>query len=292
MNCPNCGAETDEAVCPVCGATVSGEAGGFKLAGAEQPEAGGLKLAGEEQPKMGNPFGGQPQQEPGVNTQAQYGETQYNGASQFAGNQYGGAPQYQGDPMQNGYAEDPYGMPAYNQPAYQQPPKKKSGVGVVVGIIVAFAVFAAVIIFLFSGSIGGAKKSKELIDQFMTGIEEADTDKIVSLVDKDCVGDNDVETLSSSFELLKSMDIEYSVDYKITSTEKANRATIKNMCEGIYNDESVAGKVKCAYICDVDYSITMSYLGETETQDDKMSLICYKKGGKWYIGGTVESEED
>ena len=29
---------------------------------------------------------------------------------------------------------------------------------------------------------------------------------------------------------------------------------------------------------------------ETETEDDKMSLICYKKGGKWYIGGTVENE--
>ena len=53
----------------------------------------------------------------------------------------------------------------------------------------------------------------------MTGIEEADTDKIVSLVDEDCVADNDVETLSSSFELLTSMGVEYSIDYKITSTE-------------------------------------------------------------------------
>ena len=119
---------------------------------------------------------------------------------------------------------------------------------------------------------------------------EADTDKIVSLVDEDCVADNDVETLSSSFELLTSMGVEYSIDYKITSTEKANRATIKNMCEGLYGDTSVASKVRCAYICDVDYTMTINYLGETETEDDKMSLICYKKGGKWYIGGTVENE--
>ena len=81
-----------------------------------------------------------------------------------------------------------------------------------------------------------------------------------------------------------------SIDYKITSTEKANRATIKNMCEGLYGDTSVASKVRCAYICDVDYTMTINYLGETETEDDKMSLICYKKGGKWYIGGTVETE--
>ena len=125
---------------------------------------------------------------------------------------------------------------------------------------------------------------------FMTGIEEADTAKVVSLVDKECVADNDVATLSSSFELLTSMGVEYSIDYKITSTEKANRATIKHMCEGLYGDTSVASKVRCAYICDVDYTMTINYLGETETEDDKMSLICYKKGGKWYIGGTVENE--
>lgn len=36
--------------------------------------------------------------------------------------------------------------------------------------------------------------------------------------------------------------------------------------------------------------MTINYLGEKETEDDKMSLICYKKGGKWYLGGTVETE--
>lgn len=280
MNCPNCGAETNESVCPVCGAAV-GMNSGFTLAGNEQPQ--NTEYSGQPQQTENVVYGTQPQQGMGM-------DPQYGGA-QYGGQPYGG-PQYQGDPMQNGYAGNAYGMPGFdNGGGYQQPPKK-TGVGVVVGIIVALAVIAAGIIFLFSGSFGGAKKSKALVDQFMTGIEEADTDKIVSLVDEECVADNDVESLSSSFELLKSMGIDYSVDYKITSTEKANRATIKNMCEGIYNDESVAGKVKCAYICDVDYSITMSYLGETETQDDKMSLICYKKGGKWYIGGTVESEED
>lgn len=270
MNCPNCGAETNESVCPVCGAAV-GTSGGFTLAGNEQPQDTGY--SGQPQQTENVVYGTQPQQGMGMDPQ------------------YGG-PQYQGDPMQNGYAGNAYGTPGFdNGVPYQQPPKKKkSGAGAVIGIIVAFAVIAAAVIFLFSGSLGGAKKSKKLVDQFMTGIEEADTDKIVSLVDEECVADNDVETLSSSFELLKSMGIDYSVDYKITSTEKANRATIKNMCEGIYNDGSVASKVKCAYICDVDYSITMSYLGETETQDDKMSLICYKKGGKWYIGGTVENE--
>ena len=131
--------------------------------------------------------------------------------------------------------------------------------------------------------------SSKLVDQFMSGIEEADTDKIVSLVDSKCVSDNDIETLSSSFEVLQSMGVEYTIDYKITSSKKADEEDIKDVCETLYNDASEADKINCAYICDVDFSITMSYLGETETGDNKMSLICYEKEGKWYIGGTVEN---
>lgn len=96
MNCPNCGAETNESVCPVCGAAV-GTSGGFKLAGNDQPQ----------QPE-GVTYDAQPQQGMGMDPQ------------------YGG-PQYQGDPMQNGYAGNAYGT------AYQQPTKKKkSGVGAVI----------------------------------------------------------------------------------------------------------------------------------------------------------------
>ena len=165
MNCPNCGAETNESVCPVCGASVS-TSGGFKLAGNDQPQ----------QPE-GVTYDAQPQQGMGMDPQ------------------YGGS-QYQGDPMQNGYAGNAYDAPGFDNGAvYQQPvKKKKSGVGAVIGIIVALVVIAAAVIFLFSGSIGGAKKSKKLVDDFMTGIEEADTAKIVSLVDKECVADNDVAT--------------------------------------------------------------------------------------------------
>ena len=99
------------------------------------------------------------------------------------------------------------------------------------------------------------------VNKFMSGIEEADTDKIVSLVDSKCVSDNDIETLSSSFEVLQSMGVEYTRDYKITSSKKADEEDIKDVCETLYNDASEADKINCAYICDVDFSITMSYLG-------------------------------
>ena len=95
MNCPNCGAETNESVCPVCGAAV-GTSGGFALAGNDQPQ----------QPENAA-YGAQPQQGMGMDPQ------------------YGG-PQYQGDPMQNGYAGNAYGTPGFdNGVGYQQPPKKK-----------------------------------------------------------------------------------------------------------------------------------------------------------------------
>lgn len=83
MNCPNCGAETNESVCPVCGAAV-GTSGGFALAGNDQPQ----------QPENAA-YGAQPQQGMGMDPQ------------------YGG-PQYQGDPMQNGYAGNAYGTPGFD----------------------------------------------------------------------------------------------------------------------------------------------------------------------------------
>jgi hypothetical protein len=83
------------------------------------------------------------------------------------------------------------------------------------------------------------------------------------------------------------MGIEYTLDYKIVSTEKATDEEIKSMCEGIYDDESVAKDIKLAYICDVEYTMNMTYLGESESEDDSFSLICYKKDGKWYVGGTM-----
>lgn len=59
MNCPNCGAETNESVCPVCGAAV-GTSGGFALAGNDQPQ----------QPENAA-YGAQPQQ--GMGMDPQYG---------------------------------------------------------------------------------------------------------------------------------------------------------------------------------------------------------------------------
>lgn len=43
MNCPNCGAETNDSICPVCGAALDGGSG-FTLAGNDQPQQGAQRL--------------------------------------------------------------------------------------------------------------------------------------------------------------------------------------------------------------------------------------------------------
>lgn len=55
MNCPNCGAETNESVCPVCGAAV-GTSGGFALAGNDQPQQPENAAYGA-QPQQGMGYG-------------------------------------------------------------------------------------------------------------------------------------------------------------------------------------------------------------------------------------------
>ncbi len=176
----------------------------------------------------------------------------------------------------------PYQYDAGNM---QAPKKSKGGI---IGAIVAVVVVAAVLVWFFVFRENGAKKSEQLVKDYMEAIESGDTDAIVEVVDPDCVKNDEVEELTAAFAMLSSLGIEYSLDYDITKTEKASSGTIKNMCGSLYGDTGVAKKIKKAYICSVDCTMTMSYLGETETQDQDMDLICYKKDGKWYIGGYME----
>lgn len=256
MNCPNCGAETNETICPVCGANVG--------AGMNNPY---------QQPNMNGGY-----QQTGMGADLNNGYQQPNmGASM--NNSY--QQPNMGADMNNGY-QQPY-MPA----SAPEPKKSKGGlIAAIVAAVIVIAVIASVLVFAVFGG-NGEKKSKKVIDTYMTGLAEADSDKIASVVDPDCINEDDLQSVADAFEMLKSMGIEYTLDYKIVSTEKATDEEIKSMCEGIYDDESVAKDIKLAYICDVEYTMNMTYLGESESEDDSFSLICYKKDGKWYVGGTM-----
>ncbi len=249
MRCPNCGTEASGSVCPLCGASLgAAETNGMQVEGGADS---GFKLSGMNM-NAAAPGATGPDAQP-VDDYSDFDNQPY---------------QYNADNM--------------------QAPKKKSAAGVIIGVIVAVVVIAAALVWFFVFREDGAKKSEELIKTYMEAIAAGDTDAIVSVVDPDCVEGGEVEELTAAFSMLASLGIEYTIDYDITNTEKASEGTIKNMCGSLYNDTSVAKDIKMAYICSVDCTMTMSYMGETETQDEDMDLICYKKDGEWYIGGYME----
>ena len=134
-----------------------------------------------------------------------------------------------------------------------------------------------------NSDISESQEAENLVNKFMNGLAESDTDKIVEIIDADCKETNDdIEEIANSFEFISTSGIEYTIDYSIKSTEKASEEIIEDMCEKLYGSNDVG--VTEAYICEVYYSMTMEYLDETETENNTMCLICYKKDGKWYLG--------
>jgi hypothetical protein len=165
----------------------------------------------------------------------------------------------------------------------------KSKGGLIAAIIAAVIVIvaAAVVLVFFAFGMSGKKNCEKVIDIYMTGLAEADSDKITSVIDPDCINEDDLQDVADAFELLKSMGIEYTLDYNIASIEAAADGDISNMCEELYGEEVTSKDIKSAYICDVEYTMSMTFLEQTETEDDNLKLICYKKDGKWYVGGSV-----
>lgn len=248
MKCPNCGTEASGSICPLCGASLGAEVTN------DMQMAGadnGFKLSGMDM----------------------------NAATP-------GATGPNAQPM-NDYSDldmdnQPYQFNAGNM----QAPKKSYGG--IIGAIVAIVVVAAVLVWFFVFREDGVKKSEQLVKDYMEAIESGDTDAIVKVVDPDCIKNEEVDQLTQSFALLESLGMEYTLDYDITKTEKASSGAIKSMCGSLYDDAGVAKKIKKAYICSVDCTMTMSYLEETETQEQHMDLICYKKDGEWYVGGYMQ----
>ncbi len=281
MNCPNCGAETNEAICPVCGMNL-GTANGNAPIGGNMPEQ---TFTPNQEPNanMGmaqpNPYAGQ-----GMNMQQNLYPNQDMNMQQ---NPY---PNQDMNMQQNPYPNQGMDM-SQNFNVGMDDTQPKSKTGMIVGIIIGAAVVVAAAIVALALIVGGgARKCEKIVDEFMEGMAEGDAEKMVSNIDSDCVADSDVEELAYSFELIKAYGMEYSVDYEILETKKASDDIIEEMCDSLYGDDDVADDISKAYVSKVEYSVTASYLGETQTEEDTMYLVCYKKDGEWYLGGTVEEE--
>ncbi len=189
--------------------------------------------------------------------------------------------------------DQPYNASMNGYPSYPVQPPKKSKSGLISGIVVLVIILAAVagVGINILQSKKAVRECEKVIDTYMAGLQEADVDKVISTVDpesNEVLDDDSLTTLTSTFTMLKSMGVEYTIEYSILSHEKASESEIKGMCASAYGDAGMSKEVKRAYIFEVEMTMEASYLGQTENSTETQDMICYEKDGHYYIGGVRE----
>ena len=228
MYCSNCGAEIEGEVCPVCG----------------------MKMPQTYTQQAEMYYGNQPNQQAGM---------YYNGQpNQQAGMYYNSQPNQQAAMYyENSSAQQI--IPDYgNQPQKQ---KKKSKAGLIIGFAagILVLVIAAVIIYFKSDFYIGPKESERLVNEVMTAygsINDADIDNVLKCIDESGTGTNMVTDMIENLEYIESIGIHYSFDYEIQSIEKADKDTIEDLCDNLYEESKVFDKIKAAFVCRTEYKIS------------------------------------
>ncbi len=293
MICPNCGTKTNEEICPFCGMNLGND------------NMQDIQVRNTEPIISANQI---------LNTDMNIQQPSY--VNQGMGQQNTNAGQYMNMQME-AYAgrdmnmqQNPYlnqGMDMYqNTYGDMHKAKSKSKIGkkggLIVGIIFLLAVVVIAVVLL---SDNGVKKSEKIVDNFMTSMLEGDTDEMVSDIDTNCDNKVDVEYWANVFDFINMIEELVSIvwptgtsmfeviqdyiitsDYKIIETVKASDSTIEEMCEDLYEDKDVVDDISQAYVSEVEYSITFSVLGLEIPLEGNIYIICYKKNGEWYLGGT------
>lgn len=163
-------------------------------------------------------------------------------------------------------------------------------------IIISSVVIFLLIIFIAYKAVPqlgkGLKKSEELVVTYMEGLDEADSEKVQSVMDPETVNSESADTLVSIFKTYESSGITYTVDYTIGEGREADGDELEAMCSAIYDSTASKADVEKGYVIPVDGAIILSYDGQKSTYDLDMDIICYEKDGEWYLGGTLANEAD
>jgi len=297
-----------------------------------QPQApqqfGGQPQAPQQfggQPQAPQQFGGQPQQQFGGQPQApqQFGgqpQQQFGGQpQQFGGQpqqQFGGQPQQFGGQPQNQYGQPQMGAQpgmVYNdQPAQQpggpgmggpkQPPKppkeggSKTGliIGIVAGAVVLIGLIITAIVMLGGKNIKGAE---EVSVKFMESFGELDFDTMKECIPEVLLDEDDfdfVEEDAETIEMMQGFNFKIE-DIEVVSSERLNP---KEVAEEFNSEHDTEIKLKNAASVDVTAKMSMSILGEEESEDLDYTFTCGKIKGKWYIidlddhGEGLDDEEE
>ncbi len=157
---------------------------------------------------------------------------------------------------------------------------------------IVLAVIVVVIYIVVRKNMTGKSESEELIKTYMEGLEEADLDKVESVMDPDTIDSDSSKDLVTVFQTYKENNIEYTVSYTMGDGHVAEYGDLAAVSSTVYGKTQKEAGISKGYVIPVTGKIMMTFQGQTSPYDLDMDIICYEKDGEWYLGGTVMTTGD
>ncbi len=157
---------------------------------------------------------------------------------------------------------------------------------------IVLAVIVVVIYIVVRKNMTGKSESEELIKTYMEGLEEADLDKVESVMDPDTIDSDSSKDLVTVFQTYKENNIEYTVSYTMGDGHVAESGDLAAVSSTVYGKTQKEAGISKGYVIPVTGKIMMTFQGQTSPYDLDMDIICYEKDGEWYLGGTVMTTGD
>lgn len=157
---------------------------------------------------------------------------------------------------------------------------------------IVLAVIVVVIYIVVRKNMTGKSESEDLIKTYMEGLEEADLDKVESVMDPDTIDSDSSKDLVTVFQTYKENNIEYTVSYTTGDGHVAESSDLAAVSSTVYGKTQKEAGISKGYVIPVTGKIMMTFQGQTSPYDLDMDIICYEKDGEWYLGGTVMTTGD
>ena len=157
---------------------------------------------------------------------------------------------------------------------------------------IVLAVIVVVIYIVVRKNMTGKSESEDLIKTYMEGLEEADLDKVESVMDPDTIDSDSSKDLVTVFQTYKENNIEYTVSYTMGDGHVAESSDLAAFSSTVYGKTQKEAGISKGYVIPVTGKIMMTFQGQTSPYDLDMDIICYEKDGEWYLGGTVMTTGD
>ena len=152
------------------------------------------------------------------------------------------------------------------------------------------AAIVVVVYFAATGTDKGKSASAKLADTYMSGLENADVDKVKSVMDPDTVDDESINTLIEIFQTYSKNGIQYTLEYTVGESYEASSTIIESVSSALYNKSAANAGIKKGYIVPVKGTMMLTYGEQSSPYDLNLDIICYEKDGEWFLGGTLDKE--